>query len=178
MRTTRRTLIFLVVSSFLWGTTAPKKNAKTANSKGQVSIVVRSLPDPTKRYPDSRLYVAEVRDTSTTPIKLQPIQMPGGYLGSGTFFPCLMETRSKNGKWATLKGPGVAIAEFHNPPFRDAVLVPGENREVCRALLPHEGGTAGACVRFRLKLGWSKSYSYLLSDSFQISQGSELHGCP
>lgn len=178
METTRRTLILLVVLTLSLGANAQRKDSNLTKREGTLRVTVRSLADPTKAYPDSRLYLAEVTNARTTPMRLQPIQMPGGYVGSGTFFPCSIETRNKNGKWATLNGTRTAIAQSEGPPPRDVELMPGKTQEVCRALLPHEGGRSGDCVRFRMKLGWSKTYSYLLSDSFQISRGSDLRACP
>ena len=47
-------------------------------------------------FPGAKAYSATLTNTTTRPIQMEAIQMPGGYLGNGTFYPC--EIQFWNGK--------------------------------------------------------------------------------
>lgn len=128
---------------------------------------VSSSPDPSGMHPSSRLYVAELR--TEVPITVEAIQMPGGYVGSGTFFHCSVEKWDKTRKkWRVVHKND--LSQFHNPNIQKIEIQPGEAREVCRALLPHEGGAQGDLVRFRLGYAWSDFRRSTVSATFMIDE--------
>ncbi len=130
-------------------------------------VSVRSSPDPTGMHPSSRLYVAELR--TEVPITVEAIQMPGGYVGSGTFFHCSVEKwEASQKKWRVVHKND--LSQFHNPNIQKIAIKPGEAREVCRALLPHDGGAEGDRVRFRLGYSWSDFRHSMLSVPFMIDE--------
>jgi hypothetical protein len=129
------------------------------------AISVRGSPDPSGMFPASRLYVAELR--TDVLITVEAIQMPGGYVGSGTFFHCSVEKWDNGRKrWRVVHKND--LSQFHNPDIQKIEIKPGGMREVCRALLPHDGGSRGDRVRFRLGYTWRDFGQSTLSDSFVI----------
>jgi hypothetical protein len=128
-------------------------------------IIVSSRPDPTGLFPTSNLYLAELR--TDEPITLEAIQMPGGYVGSGTFFHCSVEKWDKSVRhWRVVHKND--LSQFHNPNLKGVEIKPNEGREVCRALLPHDGGSEGDRVRFRLSYTWHNFAQSIVSDPFVI----------
>jgi hypothetical protein len=140
-------------------------------------VFVTSRPDPTGVFPASRLYLAELRTDES--IMVEAIQMPGGYVGSGTFFHCSVERWDKSlRKWRVVHKND--LSQFHNPDLRKIEIKPNEAREVCRALLPHDGGSQGDRVRFRLSYTWRDFAQSVVSDPFVIDgkEGALLNASP
>ena len=95
--------------------------------------------------------------------------MPGGYVGSGTFFHCAVEKWDKSRKkWRVVHKND--LNQFHNPDLQKIEIKPGEAREICRALLPHDGGSRGDRVRFRLGYTWQDFAQSIVSDPFVIDE--------
>jgi len=130
-------------------------------------IIVSSRPDPSGVFPTSNLYLAELR--TDEPITLEAIQMAGGYVGSGTFFHCSVEKRDKGlHRWRVIHKND--LSQFHNPTLMKLEIKPNEAREVCRALLPHDGGSKGDRARFRLSYTWHDFARSIVSDPFVIDE--------
>jgi hypothetical protein len=128
-------------------------------------IIVSSRPDPTGVFPTSNLYLAELR--TDEPITVEAIQMPGGYVGSGTFFHCSVEKWDKGlHRWRVIHQND--LSQFHNPNLTTLEIKSNEAREVCRALLPHDGGAKGDRARFRLSYTWHDFARSIVSDPFVI----------
>jgi len=140
-------------------------------------IVVSSRPDPTGLFPTSNLYLAELRTDEA--IMLEAIQMPGGYVGSGTFFHCSVEKWDKGlHRWRVVHKND--LSQFHSPNLTKLEIKPNEAREVCRALLPHDGGSKGDRARFRLSYTWHDFAQSIVSDPFVIDgkKGALLNASP
>jgi hypothetical protein len=144
---------------------------------GQIRLSVISTPDPTGAYPQSRLYTVLMRNAGPWRVELAAIQMPGGYVGSGTFFNCSVE------QWSPKRKQWVVV--WHTDPLPEpkaAVQIgPGEEREVCREMLPLPSrpyGDTGACLRIRVARNWSPGNSTWVSRSFVVGDQSGASRCP
>lgn len=117
-------------------------------------LTIREAENITGKYPGSVLYIAALTNESTIPLQIEAVQMPGGYIGSGRFFPCaLQEWDSRRNRWIdrsnTLRsdfGAGV--------PIKLVELNSGSSVDVCRAMLPHEASKPCSKVRFALRFTW------------------------
>ena len=103
-----------------------------------------------KLAPSSRWYKAVLRNQSKDPIRLNAIQMPGGYAGDGRFFACSLQLWDrKNRKWSSHR-----LYSFYNgrntPRIVQVQVDPGTQLEVCNGSFPDELGHAGDCARFAL----------------------------
>ena len=130
-------------------------------------LAEQTAEDKTRDHiPGSKWYVSDLLNNSDQLVKLEAIQMPGGYAGSGKFFACGLQvwnTRRREWMrlWASEVGP--------SPHFVDVEVNPGEHREACNMLLPAQAGAVGQCVRFRLRTRWQQNSSYrLVSKPFLI----------
>jgi hypothetical protein len=116
-------------------------------------ITVRSQTDPTNSHPDSRLYIATAKNVSDQRVYLPAAKLAGGYSGEGTFFPCVVEVKGA-GKWTAVHEVKLEnVSGKRDPTYLR--LEPGESIEVCRALLPEQGGKHGAVARFVLLRDWN-----------------------
>ena len=85
----------------------------TAFGANGVGLRVTSAEDPTKAFPGSRLYVARLVNHGSADMTVQAIAMPGGYVGSGLFFACTIEQRSKAGTWSVIRRND--LSDFRHP---------------------------------------------------------------
>jgi hypothetical protein len=124
-------------------------------SADRIVLNIKKLSDPTGIFPSSQLYVATIQNETKSDIVLEAVQMPGGYVGSGTFFNCSLEQWDKQKRtWAVVRRE--SLAGFVKNNRQAHRIVPGGQEEVCRNLLPHDGGSPGSCMRFRLETSWEK----------------------
>ncbi len=143
---------------------------------------VTSIPDPTGAFPKSRLYKVLIRNTGSRPIELAAVQMPGGYVGSGTFFNCTIEQWIPvRRQWITVRG----TEEYPKSAVQQVQIAPGQEREVCRELLPPPPGRLpsafgqpGTCMRFRLNRDWKPRSVFWFSASFLVGGDSPQKRCP
>src|SRR5215471_17042050 len=103
-----------------------------------------------KLAPSSRWYKAVLSNQSKDSIRLNAIQMPGGYAGDGRFFACSLQLWDrKNGRWSTHR-----LYSFYNgrntPNIIQVRVDPGTQLEVCNGLYPSQLGHGGDCARFAL----------------------------
>jgi len=119
------------------------------------------------------LYIANLINDADHALKLQYLQMPGGYAGDGKFFGCSLEhsgrgrTRSK------------ILFQDTAPPVsqrQDVELRVGEKMEVCRLMLPTQGGKMGECVRFVLSPRWKRDTNSVSSKPFMIGSDPSKSG--
>lgn len=137
-----------------------------------VRVAVRTTNDPTKLYPLSKLYIASIANKGHTKLVFEAVQMPGGYVGSGVFFPCSVEKRNVTSKgWDTISR--TELTQFVNPPIKEQEVNRGDEREVCRSLLPKEGASDGDCVRFRLSSRFGYGGDVFLSEPFTVNGKSD-----
>ena len=143
-----------------------------ATTPGQVHVLVASVPDPTGVFPDSRLYTATLANDTRAELVLHAVQMPGGYAGSGTFFSCwLDEWDVKKRVWRTVFRDKRAVLVDDAPfPLSDVRVAPGGQREVCRLLLPQQGGHHGARMRMRVWRSWDPTADSWLSAPFMLHE--------
>lgn len=134
-------------------------------------------PDPTGAFPASTLVTATLKNRFSRAIALEAVQMPGGYVGSGEFFNCSLERRVKpNDGWQV--AINTRLKDFGQPTVRSINLREGEEREVCRQMLPTKGVSPNSCLRFRLRFSWDPTASTsVVSEPFVLSTGSPKH-CP
>jgi hypothetical protein len=138
-----------------------------ATQSSVLELAVKSYPDPTKTYPDSHLYVAIAKNVSNHQAYLPAAKLAGGYSGEGTHFPCTVEIKDR-GIWMVAHEVRLQNVSGERDPIY-ARLEPGQNVEVCRALLPHDGGKRGALARFVLKRDWNTDAPrWVLSREFKI----------
>jgi hypothetical protein len=139
------------------------------HSDEHISLIVNRSPDPTGIFPSSQLYTATIQNDTRMDIVLAAVQMPGGYVGSGTFFNCYLEQWDKReGAWSFVPSPGFGGLIKTN---RTSVRIkPGKNIEVCRSLLPHDAGSPGSKMRFRLESSWEEDGDVYISAPFIIDE--------
>src|SRR5438552_7352639 len=101
-------------------------------------------------FPEAKAYSAILTNTTTRPIRLEATQMPGGYLGNGTFYPC--EIQFWNGKTKRWRSIGSTSRRSDNSAglFFHAEMKPNETLEVCRTVLEKERIKGSKCARFAL----------------------------
>ncbi len=132
-----------------------------------VTLTVESHPDPTNAYPDSHLYLAFAKNVSAQRVYLPGAKLAGGYGGEGAFFPCVVEVEQQR-MWRSIREIKLEnVTGKRDPEY--VPLEPGEVIEVCRALLPHQGGTRRASARFVLLRDWNvDAPRWVLSKTFTI----------
>jgi hypothetical protein len=152
------TVLMCMIAFFVTGNRAEEES---------VRLTVKASADPTHAFSKSKLYVASVVNESGADLHVEAVQMPGGYLGSGVFFPCSVEKwNSESSSWALIRR--TQLKQFTNPAVTEQEVKPGKGREVCRALLPKEGARNGECVRFRLSAKFGDDGPSFVSRPFTV----------
>ena len=130
-------------------------------------LTVQKPEDKTREIiPGSKWYVADLANNGDEILRLQAIQMPGGYAGLGKFFPCGLQVwNSRRHEWVRLWVSEVGPS----PHFVDVELKPRDHKQVCNMLLPSQAGSVGQCVRFKFRTRWQPTSSFtLFSKPFEI----------
>ena len=144
----------------------------SGRSQNVVLVAVKASDDPTHIYPSSKLYIASITNRSNTKLVLEAVQMPGGYVGSGVFFPCSVEKWNSTSKaWEVIHR--TELTQFINPSVTELEFKRGGERAVCRSLLPKEGARNGECVRFRISSKFGNGGEVLLSEPFIVDGKSD-----
>lgn len=132
-------------------------------------LTIQSQRDPTNSHPESRLYIAFAENVSVKSVYLPSAELAGGYAGKGMFYPCKVEVTAKNSKrWISIRDIKLQNVSGNRGPTY-ARLGPGERIEVCRALLPYEGGKRGELARFVLMRDWNvDAPPWTISNEFEI----------
>jgi hypothetical protein len=138
-------ILLLLLSVFA----PPQPKSRNVSADNSVRLVA-SETGTDKLVPTSRWYTAVLSNQSKDRIRLNAIQMPGGYAGDGRFFACSLQLWDrKNGRWSTHR-----LYSFYNgrntPHIVQVVADPGTQLEVCNGSFPDELGHAGDCARFAL----------------------------
>jgi hypothetical protein len=119
-------------------------------------------------FPASRNYIAVLTNSGKGSAAIEAVQMPGGYAGSGRFYPCSLQFWNvSNHTWMTPR-PAKLSGFGKKPSIIQIKLKPGEKLEVCNSLLPQQQGRVGDSVRFGLSLKWGHGPT-LFSRKFTIS---------
>jgi hypothetical protein len=157
-------ILVLVLSATMLTALSPSQSRPT--SKNKLSLNMRVLTDKSKEVvPGSKSYIASIVNNGDKTLKLQSVEMPGGYAGEGKFFPCALEGwNSRRRQWAQLWRSEVGPA----PRFVDVEVVPWEEKDVCNMLLPSQSGATGECVRFKLRTRWQDTSFTVVSQPFVI----------
>jgi hypothetical protein len=146
-------------------------------SADRVGLIVMRSPDPSGLSPSSKLYVATLQNDTKLDIVLEAVQMPGGYVGSGTFFNCSLEQWDHQKKvWNVVRHESLAGFVKTNRKF--VRIKPGGREEVCRNLLPHDAGSPGSCMRFRLERSWENGEDPFVSTPFVVGEAPSSNRCP
>src|SRR5437764_5854907 len=85
----------LTWSLMLFALVTANSDASDKKTSPRLELKVNELK-ASSFFPGAGAYSATLTNTTTRPIRLEAIQMPGGYLGNGTFYPC--EIQFWNGK--------------------------------------------------------------------------------
>jgi len=118
-------------------------------------------------FPGAKAYSGKLTNASIQSIRLEAVQMPGGYLGNGTFYPCEIQFWNRTTKrWVNI---GSTSRRSNNSAgmFFHAEMKPNETLEVCRTLLEKERIRGGKCARFALTFHWNQKPD-ILSKPFVI----------
>jgi hypothetical protein len=138
-----------------------------AAQSSPLQLTVESHPDPTNSLPKSRRYVTIAKNISNQRVYLPAAKLAGGYVGEGTFFPCVVEVKNR-GIWTAVHRVLLQNVSGERGPIY-VQLDPGENIEVCTALLPARGGRSGALARFVLLRDWNlDAPRWVLSNEFKV----------
>ena len=119
---------------------------KVPSSMFQLIVTDITKPGDTL-FPGAKAYSGKLTNTTTQSIRLEATQMPGGYLGNGTFYPC--EIQFWNGKTKRWRSIGSTSRRSDNSAglFFRAEMKPNETLEVCRTVLEKERIKGGKCAR-------------------------------
>jgi hypothetical protein len=137
-------LLFAFALSFAAG---PKRNGHQETS---IRLVAHETRKSTFDPPSSQAYSAVLFNDGKEPIRLNAVQMPGGYSGDGRFYPCYLQLWDrKKERWITHR-----LYEFYDgratPNIVQVDVKPGTSLEVCNGLYPEQLGHVGDCARFAL----------------------------
>jgi hypothetical protein len=150
--------------------------ACTTACAAEVNLKIKKLPDPTGKYPNSMLYLAFLVNEGDAEIPATAKMMPGGYVGSGTFFNCAVEewdAARKQWRPITTTDP----SGFGTARTGQVLIRRKEDREVCRQMLPQQADRAGACVRFRFSQSWEGTGRSWVSRPFAVDRKATLTPC-
>ncbi len=139
---------------------------KVPSSKFQLIVTDITKPGDTL-FPGAKAYSGKLTNASIQSIRLEAVQMPGGYLGNGTFYPCEIQFWNRTTKrWVNI---GSTSRRSNNSAgmFFHAEMKPNETLEVCRTLLEKERIRGGKCARFALTFHWNQKPD-ILSKPFVI----------
>ena len=142
--------------------------ASSENPSSKFQLIVTDITKPGDTlFPGAKAYSGKLTNTTTQSIRLEAIQMPGGYLGNGTFYPC--EIQFWNGKTKRWRSIGSTSRRSDNSAglFFRAEMKPNETLEVCRTLLVKERIKGGRCARFAFTFHWDHKPD-ILSKPFVI----------
>jgi hypothetical protein len=156
--------------------------AQLTHAAGNIAIRVESSPDPTGSNPASTLYRAVIENGTASRLELKAVQMPGGYVGSGTFYPCLLQEWDPRARRWRLASR-TAIQDFGRPTVRTVIIAAGDQTEVCREMLPPvgnrvAGGKAGACMRFVVRRSWDEGAERWTSTPFVAGKPTDPRAAP
>ena len=134
--------------------TSSYTSEKPLSSKLQLIVTDITKPGNTL-FPGAKAYSGKLTNTTTQSIRLEAVQMPGGYLGNGTFYPC--EIQFWNGKTRQWRSTGSTSRRSDNSAglFFRAEMKPNETLEVCRTVLIKQRIKGGKCARFALTFHWN-----------------------
>src|SRR5690349_7079675 len=76
---------------------SPAMSYANEKAPSKLQLVVTDITKPENAlFSVAKAYSGKLTNTTTQPIRLEAVQMPGGYLGNGTLYPC--EVQFWNGK--------------------------------------------------------------------------------
>jgi hypothetical protein len=150
--------------------------AATSTTSGQQArILVTANAEPASVGQSWKLFAGVLVNSSSSEILLKAIQMPGGYVGSGTFFACTVEQWNPHKQaWQVLRQP----ERGDSPNLKTVRVGPGDQVEVCRELVPRERLKQGECMRFKLRQSWAADATFWVSDAFIAGDKSTGKVCP
>lgn len=129
---------------------------------------------PVQGVRDRLLYTATLRSRSLFPVAIEGVKMPGGYVGSGSFFPCKTELWDpERQKWKVVFSG--TLAELGNPSrIFHSYIYRWHSVEVCRAELPLDRIPPGGCARFVVRPRWDpNAVPEIASPPFLIESGAD-----
>lgn len=173
-------MIFILNTFVLFvSVSAPPQPEPRNVSDNNLVKLVASEGGTEKVAPSSRRYKAVLSNQGKDPIRLNAVQMPGGYSGDGRYFACSLQLWDrKNGKWITHR-----LYSFYNarstPRIVQVQVDPGTQLEVCDGLYPSQLGHPGDCARFTLSPERGQSPVFF-SNTFRIvgrTKSERSEGC-
>lgn len=121
---------------------------------------------------------ADLRNASGQTHRVEMMQNPGGYAGSGTFYPCRLERWDVKGRrWVTLRE--TRRTEFNSrKPIRKETVAPGQSSQVCAFGLPSREVATRTCLRFVVRLTWKRGGREIASSGFLSDGNFDPGACP
>jgi hypothetical protein len=153
----------------------------SARAQLGLSLQVRKGPSHANHVivgsPPPRSYVGLLRNTDSSPMLLQIIQMAGRPGANGRFGACYLEQwNSSLRRWDYLPQPIVATETFE---VKSIVLKSGVPIQVCDALFSSKVGQPGICYRFMLQVQMrGHDAPSVLSRSFKVGGAAPSEGKP
>jgi hypothetical protein len=154
-------IIWILVCVSFSSLSSPQSGPKT-NIRLRLSAAEDGRAD---QFPLSAYYAGTLFNDSAETVAIDAVQMPGGYLGSGRFFPCMVQVWNVQKKRWDTPHP-VKLSNYAGQAMTVRIR-PGENFEVCKNLLPQQGGHVGNSVRFALSRSWGHAPS-IFSNTFRL----------
>lgn len=165
---------------FLWVLLVGSGYAGERGTSPKLELNVSEAKVNSELFPSARGYSANFTNTTDRPIPLEALQMPGGYLGNGTFYPCEVQFwNAKTKEWGSI-APTNRRSEHTGGQFFHTEMKPDETIEVCRTLLVKERIKGGKCARFAFSFHWDHDPD-IVSEPFVIPDpdtGSKPVRCP
>lgn len=155
-----------------------RQESENPKSGVQLRLEVSQAADDSKAFQGSRVYVGVLVNAGMKTATVEGMEMPGGYGGSGQFFPCALYEHSHTGERRLLRR--------EERPFTKQIftrdIAPGQRLEVCRMVLPLQATPAahGSCVFFSMHTRWESNGTseQIDSEPFVISPTSSISKCP
>ena len=151
----------------LWVLFAGSGYAGEKGTSPKLELSVSEAKVNSQLFPGARGYSAKLTNSTAQPIRLEAVKMPGGYLGTGTFYPCEVQFwNQKTKQWRSIGTTSRRSAETGGWFFREE-MKPNETIEVCRTLLMKERIKGGKCARFAFTFRWDHDPD-IVSEPFVI----------
>jgi hypothetical protein len=160
-------LLCMSISQFASSQSGPKPNIRLRLSAAE--------DGRTDMFPLSVYYSGMLINEGDKAVSLDAVQMPGGYVGSGRFFPCVAQVWNSHKQTWDTPHPAM-LSDYEAGQVISVNVRPGEKLEVCKRLLPQQEGHSGDKGRFALALRWSQRPS-LFSNTFRLGLDCKNAGC-
>lgn len=113
-------------------------------------------------------WAAVLHNGTVRPRPIEVFRNPGGYAGSGAFYPCRLERwDAPSRRWVSLRDTPRADFGVRSP--QEEQIASGGSLEVCTVGVPSQEVGPFACLRFALRFAWSNGGEEVYSEPFASS---------